>query len=75
MSKKIAYVLELTESEAQTIKSLVVRGISWAKSGKMGKDAEAVFETLSNAGVNSNGFRTGACEEGYPEYPVWGPFP
>jgi hypothetical protein len=51
MSKKIAIVLELTQSEAETLSALVRRGISWSFSGRQGKDAEAIDDALSDVDV------------------------
>jgi hypothetical protein len=51
MSKKIAIVLELTQSEAQTLSALLMRGVGWASSGDFGADAEAISVALEDAGV------------------------
>jgi uncharacterized phage protein gp47/JayE len=51
MSKKIAIVLELTQSEAETLRALVMRGISWSSSGKFGDDAEAINNALEDVGI------------------------
>jgi|HubBroStandDraft_4_1064222.scaffolds.fasta_scaffold138388_4 hypothetical protein len=56
MSKKIAIVLELTQSEAETLAALVMRGVGWAASGDFGDNAEAISVALEDVGVRRPNF-------------------
>lgn len=46
MPDPISVILELTESEASALRSLLLRGADWQRSGEFGEAIESIYDAL-----------------------------
>lgn len=63
----ITTILELTNKEASLLAQILLRGVDWTDSGKLGETAKHIYSVLAPLVKHHATWRT----EMAPDYPVW----